>query len=99
MDTTQDPKKKRKRLELGWAKSSQDNTIESTRRNEIKLDGKVFRMAKDLATLPEIDYEDPQVKEWLKHEDSKFRKRHPHLTYREADKQINQNISKLRKSE
>jgi hypothetical protein len=55
-------------------------------------------MSDDLKDLPEIDYENPDTKKWIKQEDDAFRNRHPNLTYEEASKSIDKRISKLKKN-
>lgn len=92
MDTIQDQKKRKRKLDHGSEKSSQDSITGSLRRNEIKVDGEIFKMADDLDILPEIDYEDKKTQEWVNQEDQAFRNRHPRLTYEEATYKINQKI-------
>ncbi|OGQ33473.1 MAG: hypothetical protein A3F16_08745 [Deltaproteobacteria bacterium RIFCSPHIGHO2_12_FULL_43_9] len=54
-------------------------------------------MAEDLRDLPEIDYNDPDVKKWWKEEEGEFRRRHPNLTHEEAMKIAEENLKKIRK--
>lgn len=100
MDTIQEANKKRKRLESGLEKSSPVRPITDSKKDElsedeIEVNGKIIKMADDLKSLPEIDYQDPKIKKQLEQEDAEFCKRHPNLTYEEAERMINKRINEL----
>ena len=70
MDTTQDPKKKNEKSEPISEKPSQGNTTDD--------------MAEDLKSLPEIDYDDPEVQRWVTELDEKWRKNQPRFSQEAA---------------
>ena len=91
MDTTTNLKKKRKESERGSGKQCHDNITENIERNgtddfTVIIEGEKYEMAEDLKDLPEIDYNDPDVKKWLEEEEKEFKKKHPNLTHEEAMK-------------
>lgn len=103
MDISQDPNKKKKGSELDSERSSQDSLISDSRNADpldtIEIDGQVIRVADDLKGLPEFDYDDPENKKWIEEEDAAFRRRHPHLTYEEATRNIEKRLAELAKSD
>lgn len=102
MDITRNQKVKRREPDSGLRKRSQGNTTSNTKKDNVDdysiiIDGKKYEMAEDLRDLPEIDYNDPDVKKWWKEEEGEFRRRHPNLTHEEAMKIAEENLKKIRK--
>lgn len=84
------PSKKRKESEHGSEKSIQGNRTGASKKrrladDEIEVNGEIIKMAEDLKDLPEIDYDDPEVKEWMAEEQARSIRLYGRMTSEEVE--------------
>ena len=88
MDTTVDPKRKKKGSAHGLEKSSRAKLtidIKNDERFVTMINGEVIMMAEDLVNLPEADYDDPFIQKMIKEDLNQREKKFGRLTTEDVE--------------
>lgn len=94
MDISRDLRKRKKEPEPTSEKPFQDSLTEELGNGEYFHNGKRVTPADDLKDLPEVDYNDPEVKKWIAETEERWRKNNPHLTHPELIEAVDRKIGK-----